>query len=252
MKNVLKVNYNYIRKGVRFYRFLKHTFYFFIGAKKSNYRQPPDDLKMIGNFDTKMLIQTEKKYEKYFSDKNLNRDTTGSRSYKKHKVELIYDEGEVLIKKKFTGSRKFNDFYTELISYEKISHLNITPDIVYVDFKKGHIYMKYIDGITLSPSRKGIKEFAQTHKELIRYQFNKIVRLLHANGIIFNDLTGRNMIMKDEKLYIFDFSDAIYFSEAQLKLYPVKRFFLWLMSAEKNKAKRSLQNLQFPKNAGVS
>jgi len=112
--------------------------------------------------------------------------------------------------------------------------------------------MEYIDGINLSIYRKGIKEFAQNHEELIRYQFNKIVRLLHANGIIFNDLTGHNMIMKDEKLYIFDFADAIYFSEAQLKLYPVKRFFLWLMRDEKNKARKELQILQFPKKAEVS
>jgi len=251
MKNVLKVNYNYIRKGVRFCRFLKHTFYFFARAKKSDYRHPPDGLRVIGNFDRKRLIQTEKKYEKYFLAENLNRDS-GCRLYKKHKVDLVYDEGRVLIRKKFIGPRKFDDFYSELICYEKISHLNLTPDIIYVDFKKGHIYMEYIDGINLSIYRKGIKEFAQNHEELIRYQFNKIVRLLHANGIIFNDLTGHNMIMKDEKLYIFDFADAIYFSEAQLKLYPVKRFFLWLVRDEKNKARNELQILQFPKKAEVS
>jgi len=161
-------------------------------------------------------------------------------------------KGEVLVKKKFTGFRKFNEFYSELICYEKIADLNLTPEIVYVDFKKCHIYMKYIDGINLSVRREGIMEFAQNHEEFIRFQFNKVARLLHANGIIFIDLGTQNLIMKEGRFYIFDFSDAIYFSDIMLKLYPVKRFYLKLVSVEKKLVKEELKLLGLQGKAEIS
>ena len=242
-KNLLKNCYIYVRKYIRFYRLLKHTLFYVIGFKSSEYLSPPAELPVIGHFDRKMLIQVDKKYQKYFSDENLSLDSDKRPSYKKNKVVLIVDNGEVLVRKNFTGFRRYNDFYSELLCYEKIAHLDLTPEIVYVDFKKCQIYMKYIDGINLSTRRLGIHEIVKLNEELIQGWFKKIVRNLHDNGIIFNDLSGRNVILKNDKLYIFDFSDAIYFDDKLLKLYPVKRFFLKLVSEERKKMKEELEIL---------
>ena len=237
---------NTFRKSIRFIQFLKHNSYNLIRKKIADYPNPPNHLKEIGFFNKKMLIQTSWEYRQYFDPNNLNDLNREVPPYKENKVTLILDGDDVLIKKKFSGNRKFDDFYSELVCYDKMGRFGFTPDIKYVDYKETSIYMKFIDGVPLSKRRADLKEFVQDKGDIIRVHLKEIVNLLHANGIIFLDLSGRNLIVKENNMYIFDFSDAIYFSELQLKLKPVKRYFLKLVSLENNRVKRSLKALGLP------
>jgi len=233
----------FFRKSIRFIQLLKHNLYKIVRLKIGDYPHPPKGLKQIGYFDAKMLIHTFKEYRQYFNPDNLSSISRNTQSYKENKISLILDGEDTLIKKKFIGLKKFDDFYSELVCYKKIGHLGFTPAIRFVDYKKNTIYMSYIDGVSLSSRRSGIKVHVKENDELITHHFHKITRLLHRNGIIFNDYIGRNLIMHDNKVYIFDFSDAIYFSCMLLKIYPVKRFFLRLVSAERKRVKKGLNSL---------
>jgi len=238
---------SFFRKSLRVVRLLKHSLNYYAGVKSNEYPEP-GELPVIGHFDRKMLIKARKDYHSYFSPENLNLDSPETQSYKKHKVELVFDDGEVLIKKKFTGRRKYNDFYNELLCYEKIGHLGMTPEIVYVDFKKCHIYMKFIDGINLCRFRLGIDKVVKKNGKLIRTHFKKIVRKLHDHGIIFIDIRGQNLILKNGKLFIFDFSDAIYFGNYWMTVKPMKSFFKKMMAGDKKKMKKVMKGLGLPKN----
>jgi len=243
MKFPSKYLLNLSRKTIRFSQFLKYYVYSIFRKEIAEYPNPPDSLKEIGCFDRKMLVRTSEEYKRYFDPVNLSDISQHTLPYKENKITLILDGGEILIKKYFSGSRKFNDFYSELICYNKIGHLDITPEIQYVDYEKTTIYMKYIDGVCLAGRRKGIKEIAKNNNNIIRDSFQSITKLLHNHGIIFYDMGGRNFVMKGNRVYIFDFSDAMYFGECLLSLMPVKKVFQKLVELERRKVSRSLNNL---------
>lgn len=216
------------RKSIRFIQFLKHNYYYFIRRKVGDYPSPPNHLVEIGKFGSNTLVHTTEMNRKFFKRQNLNELNKEIKLSKENKISLILDGDDVLVKKRFSGKRKADDFFSELICFEKIGHLGYTPKLQYVDYKDMSIYMEYIDGVILSKSREGVKEYAFEKGEFIRVQLKKITDILHTNGIIFLDMRGANIIIKENNMYIFDFSDAIYFEESHLNLKTVKRNYLKL------------------------
>lgn len=231
------------RKTIRFTQYLKYYSYSVIRKKIADYPAPPNTLKNIGCFDRKMLIRTSKKYKRYFDPNNLSDISEDTIPYKENKITLILDGVNVLIKKSFTSDRNFNNFYSELICYSEIGHLDITPKVKYVNYEESIIYMEYIDGVGLAAFRKNISEIARNNQKIIYDGFLKISKLLHNHGIIFGDMSNSNFVMKGDRIYIFDFSDAIYFSKGLLSLKPVKKAFQKLVDQENNKVITSLKNL---------
>lgn len=238
---------NLSRKTIRFGQYLKYYTYGVFRKKIADFPNPPNNLKEIGCIDREMLVSVPEEYQSYFDPGNLSDTDKDIPPYKEDRITLILDGDDILIKKNFSSIRKVNNFYSELICYDKIGHLDITPEIKYVDYEKTIIYMEYVDGACLAGRRKGIKEIALNKETLIRNSLLNITKLLHSHGIIFYDMGGRNFIMKGDQVYIFDFSDAIYFGKVLLNLKPIKKVFQKLVEIERKEVCRTLNNLGISK-----
>lgn len=239
---------NLSRKTIRFGQYINYYAYRVFRKRIDDYPSPPDNLKEIGCFDLNLLVCTPVKYQRYFDSNNLSDISDNTPKYKDNSITLILDDCNILIKKSFSGVRKFSNFYTELICYNEIRHLDISPEIQYVDYEKATIYMEYIDGVCLTRRRKNIYEITRKNKDIIHDGFLSIMNLLHSHGIIFHDMGGMNFVMKGDRVYIFDFSDSIFFSRAFLSLKPVKKVFQKLAEQEKRKVYSALNYLGITEN----
>ena len=97
-----------------------------------------------------------------------------------------------------TRTRKEVKLLTEARKYGVI-----TPKILSVDEKNYKIFMEYIDGQKI----KDMLNVADKKTlETVCLEIGKLIGKLHANGIVHGDLTTSNMILKDDKIYLIDFS----------------------------------------------
>lgn len=230
------------RKIMRAYRLYKHTYNYYIGKRIKGFECPPKTMEEIGHFDKEKLIHVKSEYKYKFSDKNLY-SGGNFELYKPDKISLCIYEGEIYIRKKFYGSRRHNDFYNELIFYSILNKYGIIPKIEYVDYIKYESYIQYLDGINLAIGRKNILKYTNKNKKYIRREFYRIFDIIHGENVIFNDLGGRDLIMKDGKCYIFDFSDAVYFTDFFLRFKWFKKLYLSMVKEERDKIEATLNNL---------
>ncbi len=76
-----------------------------------------------------------------------------------------------------------------------------TPYIFQVDTEKSNIIMEYIEGETIKERiKKGKEKPSKIGKEI-----GKLIKKLHKENIVHNDLTTSNIIRKEEELYFIDF-----------------------------------------------
>jgi len=228
---------NYYRKLIRFWREVKHFSYYLFGKKLSDYPSPPKDLKKVGVLDREHLIRTSRQYNHLFDDEVLS-EKSDDIIHKLGKISIYYDGDKRLIEKKFTGIRKYSQFYNELICGERIKGKGLSADVRYVDYKKYIIYYEFIDGLPLSVRSTKANELLSKNSEVVFGAIQESIDKVHQHRIIFYDIkAGGNFIYKDGRCYMVDFSDSIYFTAIQLRFALFRRVFEKLIEDDQQQLK---------------
>ena len=124
---------------------------------------------------------------------------------------VLYRDGEMVLKRRVVKGYRFPELDLKLRRLrtrgearilEKARKLINVPRVEKVDEKKMEIDMEFIDGLKLSESLDGMKNWREVCLEVGRE-----IGKLHDAGIIHGDLTTSNMIWRggDGKFYFIDF-----------------------------------------------
>ena len=128
----------------------------------------------------------------YLSEYDNQRVLVKERIRKEYRVPQLDDE----LRK--TRTKKEVKLLTE------VRKLGIfTPTIYHVDEKESKIMMEFIDGVML---KNHLNEIPEEEIKSICFELGKIIGKLHSHDIVHGDLTTSNMILKDGKIYLIDFS----------------------------------------------
>jgi len=83
---------------------------------------------------------------------------------------------------------------------ERVVRIISVPKVLRVREKEKEIDMEFIDGLKLSESLDGLKNWKK-----VCFKIGKNIAKLHDENIIHGDLTTSNMILKGEEVYFIDF-----------------------------------------------
>jgi tRNA A-37 threonylcarbamoyl transferase component Bud32 len=93
-----------------------------------------------------------------------------------------------------------------------VNELNIvdSPKLISYNFIKKELVMEKIEGMSVSDM------YGEESNKVPIKIFNKIrqiIKKLYDNDIIYNDITGYNFMLSENKIYIIDFEHALYKSD---------------------------------------
>ena len=201
---------NLIVKGIKVFRFIKHTFYAKIKVRIGHFKAPPENIQFVGFFDKNRLVHTKEQFRHYFNKKHLYHDGK-FREMKREIISIVKFEDQILLKKSFSGIQRYNHFYNELICLYKCQKINETPGVRFVDYDSCTLYMDYINGMTITTEGTKKLNFTKSEYKNMLMDFTKILNQVHSAGVLMYDLKGTNMMKSDESCYFIDFADAVYF-----------------------------------------
>lgn len=100
----------------------------------------------------------------------------------------------------------------ELKMHMNVNELNIvdSPKLISYNFIKKELVMENIEGMSVSDM------YGEKSNKVPIKIFNKIreiIKKLYDNDIIYNDITGYNFMLSENKIYIIDFEHALYKSD---------------------------------------
>lgn len=124
-----------------------------------------------------------------------------------------YEGQKVLVKERIKKSYRIKEIDEKLRKIRTRREIKLltearkcgvpTPQVLHVDEKNHKIIMEFIEG-------KRIKEFlnsaSKAQIEKVCFEIGKLIGKLHSNKIVHGDLTTSNMILKEGKIYLIDFS----------------------------------------------
>lgn len=92
----------------------------------------------------------------------------------------------------------------ELKMHMYVNELNIVdcPKLISYNFVKRELTMGKIEGMSVSDMYG--EESDKVPKKIFN-QIRKIIKKLYDNNIIYNDITGYNFMLSEDKIYIIDF-----------------------------------------------
>jgi serine/threonine protein kinase len=217
---------NLLVKGIKVFRFLKHSLYAQVKVRVGHYKTPPENIQFVGFFDKNRLVHTEEQFRHYFNKKHLY-DDGKYREMKREIISIVKFNDHILVKKKFSGIQRYNHFYNELICLFKCQKINEIPSIRFVDYDSCTLYMDYIEGMTIRTEGTQKLNFTKSEYQNMLMDFAKILNQIHSVGVMMYDLKGTNMMKSDESCYFIDFADAVYFGNM------FRLFILYLLNNEK-------------------
>jgi tRNA A-37 threonylcarbamoyl transferase component Bud32 len=103
----------------------------------------------------------------------------------------------------------------ELKMHMHVNELNIVdcPKLLSYNFVKKELTMKKIEGMSVSDM---YGEESDKVPDKIFNKIRKIIKKLYDNNIIYNDITGYNFMLSEDKIYIIDFEHAQLRSDKQI------------------------------------
>lgn len=103
----------------------------------------------------------------------------------------------------------------ELKMHMRVNELNIVdcPKLISYNFLKKELTMEKIEGMSVSDM---YGEESDKVPDKIFNQIRKIIKKLYDNNIIYNDITGYNFMLSEDKIYIIDFEHAQLRSDKQI------------------------------------
>jgi len=214
------MKFHYLRKGsflikiLKCVRLFQHLIYSLDSRKIGKYDQPTSTVKSVGFFDKNRKVHTNDSYNYLFKSKQIFKD--GSfKKMKKEAITLVLINDDLLIRKKYSGFLRLNQFYTELICLNRLQNTGQVPKIAYVDYQCCCIYMEYIQGEVVSK----IKNNYNKEKEImIINNCLSLLNRLHSSGVLFYDARGQNIMLNEKSVFFIDFADSLYFGEKIKKL----------------------------------
>jgi hypothetical protein len=108
-------------KAIKSFRSVKHTLYAKFGIRIGNYQHQSGEEQFVGYFDKDRLIHTEPKYRHLFNSDHLY-NGGNFREMKRESISIVKIEDHILLKKTFSGFRRYDLFYNELICLNRLKH----------------------------------------------------------------------------------------------------------------------------------
>lgn len=226
---MLKIGLKIYKRLVDYYFRIKYFFYDIFGIKVGKYKNL-NDFENIGFIDQDGLIHVPLEYQKLFNKNDIY--TSGDFMYRtRHKINILYSKDEVFVEKNFNND-SFH-FYNEVSILHELKDCNCVSKICFIDFKNHKLVLKYIDGFVLREklaklgarirdvdklisNKKLVRDyvdlataFSQIGNKEMLDKIKESVDQIHRKQVLIRDIKYGNIILKNEKPYIFDFEGSL-------------------------------------------
>jgi serine/threonine protein kinase len=227
--NMIKLGLQIYKKLIDYYFRIKYFFYDILGIKVGEHTNL-NDFENIGFIDQDGLIHVPLEYQRLFNPNDIY--TSGEFMYRiRHKINILYSKNAVLVEKNFKND-SFH-FYNEVSILYELKDCDCVSTICFVDFKNHKIAIKYIDGFVLREKLaklgakiRDVDKLISDKKEVHKYvdlatAFNQITNIeilnkikesvdqIHRKKILIRDIKYGNIIIKNERPYLFDFDESL-------------------------------------------
>ena len=143
--------------------------------------------------------------ERFITSKNLENMTVLKRN-SSTKIPVVLTKDGIIYKLEPTHIvSRFKEYFEILKSMEELSDCVFADEILYLDLKEYGYTTRYLDEYK-NVNRIITKEsLSIEYKKMIIYKIIQIIKKLHKNGVIHNDLQLFNILVSNTDIKLIDF-----------------------------------------------
>ena len=147
--------------------------------------------------------------ERFITSKNLENMTVLKRN-SSTKIPVVLTKDGIIYKLEPTHIvSRFKEYFEILKSMEELSDCVFADEILYLDSKEYGYTTRYLDEYK-NVNRIITKEsLSIEYKKMIIYKIIQIIKNLHKNGVIHNDLQLFNILVSNTDIKLIDFDQLI-------------------------------------------
>lgn len=147
--------------------------------------------------------------ERFITRKDLENMTVLKRN-SSTKIPVVLTKDGIIYKLEPTHVvSRFKEYFEILKSMEELSDCVFADEILYLDSKECGYTTRYLDKYT-NVKRKITKEsLSIEYKKIIIYKIIQLIKKLHENGVIHNDLHWLNILISNTDIKLIDFDRLI-------------------------------------------
>ena len=147
--------------------------------------------------------------ERFITSKNLENMTVLKRN-SSTKIPVVLTKDGIIYKLEPTHIvSRFKEYFEILKSMEELSDCVFADEILYLDLKEYGYTTRYLDEYK-NVNRIITKEsLSIEYKKMIIYKIIQIIKNLHKNGVIHNDLQLFNILISNTDIKLIDFDQLI-------------------------------------------
>lgn len=127
------------------------------------------------------------------------------------KRDKVWTDGKIVYKKDTTGrASRLKDYYEYFSLFPELSDCEFPNDILYIeiaknDYREFGYTENYFNDYICMGKRPGKKVLPLADKKIIIYKLIELMKKIHENEFVHNDLHISNLLRKDQNIKLIDF-----------------------------------------------
>ena len=147
--------------------------------------------------------------ERFITSKNLENMTVLKRN-SSTKIPVVLTKDGIIYKLEPTHIvSRFKEYFEILKSMEELSDCVFADEILYLDLKEYGYTTRYLDEYKNVIRIITKESLSIEYKKMIIYKIIQIIKNLHKNGVIHNDLQLFNILVSNTDIKLIDFDQLI-------------------------------------------